>query len=153
MEKYLTTNYINWHKVSNMTGYKRSILERQNLLNVLAVLDAPKEHLKILEQFQKNVAQGKIGKTLKIPPFTVHNIIRRFRESEGQVVHREKGRWSKLNEHDLGEFMWHYIKNRYDSLLDITAWAREHLQKTLSGNTVCCAIHKCNLKLYHPKKK
>ena len=35
---------------------------------------------------------------------------------------------------------------------DITAWAQEHVQESLSVNTVCCAIQKCKLRLYHAKK-
>ena len=45
------------------------------------------------------------------------------------------------------------IKNRHDSVMKITALAQEHLQKSLSVNTVHRAVHKCRLKLYHSKKK
>ena len=44
------------------------------------------------------------------------------------------------------------LKNRHDSLLYITALTQD-FQKLLFVNTVCCAIHKCKLNLYHTKKK
>ena len=47
----------------------------------------------------------------------------------------------------------HCIKNRHDSVTEITAWAQDHFRKSLSVNTVHRAIHKCKLKLYHAKKK
>ena len=47
----------------------------------------------------------------------------------------------------------HCIRNRHDSLLDITAWPQENFQKSLSLNTVHVAIHKCKLKLYQINKK
>ena len=42
--------------------------------------------LQIVEQFQNNVPQHKVAKTLSIPSSTVHNIIIRFRESGDIVV-------------------------------------------------------------------
>ena len=36
-----------------------------------------------------------------------------------------------------------------DSEMKITAWDREHFQKSLSVNKVPYAIHKCRLKLCH----
>ncbi|MGL4878608.1 hypothetical protein [Paraclostridium dentum] len=106
-----------------------------------------------MEQFQKNDPQRKIVKTLKIPPSTVYTIIKRFRESGPISVCKGQGRRSKLDAHDLLTLRQHCIKNNHDSLLDITAWAQEHFQKSLSVNTVRCAIQKCQIKLYHAKKK
>jgi len=45
------------------------------------------------------------------------------------------------------------IKNRPDSVLEITAWAQEHFQKSLSVNTGHRNVHKCRLELYHGEKK
>ncbi len=42
---------------------------------------------------------------------------------------------------------------RYDSVIDITEWAQEYFQKPLSINTIRRAICKCQLKLYHTKRK
>ena len=54
----LTINQVIWQQVSNMTGLKRSISERQSPSDVKihrgsATYD--KLHLKIEEQFQKNI--------------------------------------------------------------------------------------------------
>ncbi|KAF3700754.1 hypothetical protein EXN66_Car016442 [Channa argus] len=45
------------------------------------------------------------------------------------------------------------ITNCHVSILDITTWAQENFQKSLSVNRVHCQIHKCKLDLYHAKKK
>ncbi len=37
--------------------------------------------------------------------------------------------------------------------MEITTWAQEYLQKTLSVNTIHRAIRRCRLKLYRSKKK
>lgn len=37
MEKYFTANYVNWQQISDMTGYKTSILERQKIDRVSPV--------------------------------------------------------------------------------------------------------------------
>ncbi len=47
----------------------------------------------------------------------------------------------------------HCITQRHDSLIDITKWAQEYFQKPLSVNTIRCAICRCQLKLYHAKRK
>ncbi len=38
-------------------------------------------------------------------------------------------------------------------LIDITKWAQEYFQKPLSVNTIRRAIYRCQLKLYHAKRK
>ncbi len=45
------------------------------------------------------------------------------------------------------------ITHRHDSVIDITKWAQEYFQKPLSVNTICRAICRCQLKLYHAKRK
>ena len=102
-----------------------------------------------LELFQKNVPQCKIAKILKISPSTPHNIIKRFRESEGVSVCGGQGRRSKLNAGNLRALGQNCIKNSYDSLLDISVLTQEHFQKSLSMNSVYCGIHKCKFKLNH----
>ncbi len=47
---------------------------------------------KIIEMFKNNVPQRKIGRDLDISPSTVHNIIKRFKESGGISVHKGQGR-------------------------------------------------------------
>ncbi len=56
---------------------------------------------KIIEMFKNNVPQRKIGRDLDISPSTVHNIIKRFKESGGISVRKGQGRKPKLNNRDL----------------------------------------------------
>ncbi len=56
---------------------------------------------KIIEMFKNNVPQRKIGRDLDISPSTVHNIIKRFKESGGISVHKGQGRKPKLNNRDI----------------------------------------------------
>ncbi len=43
----------------------------------------------------------------------------------------------------------HCITHLHDSVIGITKWAQEYFQKPLSVNTIC----RCQLKLYHEKRK
>ncbi len=47
----------------------------------------------------------------------------------------------------------HCISHQHYSVIDITKWAQEYFQKPLSVNTICRAICRCQLKLYHAKRK
>ncbi len=47
----------------------------------------------------------------------------------------------------------HSITHLHDSVIDITKWAQEYFQKPLSENTIRHAICRCQLKLYHAKRK
>ncbi len=67
---------------------------------------------KMIEMFKNNVPQRKIGRDLDISPSTVHNIIKRFKESGGISVRKGQGRKPKLNNRDLR------------SLWTITQWKR-----------------------------
>ena len=66
---------------------------------------------------------------------------------------RDKAVKPILDACDLRALRRHCIKNRHDSVTEITAWAQDHFRKSSSVNTVPRAIHKCKLKLYHAKKK
>ncbi len=46
---------------------------------------------KIIEMFKNNVPQRKMGRDLDISPSTVHNIIKRFKESEEFQCVKDKG--------------------------------------------------------------
>ncbi len=82
---------------------------------------------KIIEMFKNNVPQRKIGRDLDISPSTVHNIIKRFKESGGISVHKGQGCKPKLNNRDLRSLS---IKNRHSSISDITTWAQDLLWQT-----------------------
>ncbi len=108
---------------------------------------------KIVEQYQKGVSQRKIAKSLKLSSSTVHNIIQRFRESGTISVRKGQGRKTILDARDLRALRRHCITYRNATVMEITTWAQEYFQKTLSVNTIHRAIHRCRLKLYRSKKK
>ncbi len=48
----------------------------------------------------------------------------------------------------------HGLPHRHDSVIDITKWAQEYFQKSMSVNTIHrWHICRCQLKLYHAKRK
>ena len=108
---------------------------------------------KIVEQFKNNVPQRTIARNLGISSSTVHNIIKRFRESGEITACKRQGRKPTLNARDLRSLWRHCIKNLHQCVKDITTWAQEHFRKPLSVNTVRRYIRKCNLKLYYAKQK
>ncbi|KAK3517105.1 hypothetical protein QTP86_004039 [Hemibagrus guttatus] len=108
---------------------------------------------KIVEQYQKGVSQRKIAKSLKLSSSTVHNIIQRFRESGTISVRKGQGQKTILDARDLQALRRHCITYRNATVMEITTWAQEYFQKTLSVNTIHRAIRRCRLKLYRSKKK
>ncbi len=53
----------------------------------------------------------------------------------------------------FGPLRRHCITYRNATVMEITTWAQEYFQKTLSVNTIHRAIRRCRLKLYRSKKK
>ncbi len=102
-----------------------------------------------MEQYQKGIS----AKSLKLSSSTVHNIIQRFRESGTISVRKGQGRKTILDARDLRALRRHCITYRNATVLEITTWAQEYFQKTLSVNTIHRAICRCRLKLYRSKKK
>ncbi len=82
----------------------------------------------ILEMFKNNVPQRKIGRDLDISPSTVHNIIKRFKESGGISVRKGQGRKPKLNNRDLRSLRRHcnqessFIYKRYHHMGSGLLW-------------------------------
>ncbi len=139
-----------------MIWYKGSIQERSSPLGAKMGRGSPvcqQIREKIIEMFKNNVPQRKIGRDLDISPSTVHNIIKRFKESGGISVRKGQGRKPKLNNRDLRSLRRHCIKNRHSSISDITTWAQDYFGKPLSSTTIRSYIHKCQLKLYCAKRK
>ncbi len=139
-----------------MIGYKRSIPKRLSCSQARMGRGSPLcEQLReqIVQQFKNNVSQRAIARNLGISSSTVHNIIKRFRESGEIAARKHQGRKPTLNARDLRSLRRHCIKNRHHSVKDITTWAQEHFRKPLSVNTVRRYIYKCKLKLYHAKQK
>ncbi len=142
--------------IGNMIGYKKSLSEWQCLSEVKMGRGSPIPPMlrqKIVEQYQKGVSQRKIAKSLKLSSSTVHNIIQRFRESGTISVRKGQGRKNILDARDLRALRRHCITYRNATLMEITTWAQEYFQKTLSVNTIHRAICRCRLKLYRSKKK
>ncbi len=102
---------------------------------------------KIVEYFKNSVPQRQIAKALQISSPTVHNIIKRFWETEEISVRKGQGRRPFLDARGLRALRRHCITHRHDSVIDITKWAQEHFQKLLSINTIRRAICRCKLKL------
>ncbi len=107
----------------------------------------------ILVYFKSNVPQRQIAKALQISSSTVHNIIKSFREIGEMSVCKGQGRRPLLDARGLQALRRHCITHQHDSVIDITKWAQEYFQKPLSVNTILRAICRCQLKLYHAKRK
>ncbi len=106
---------------------------------------------KIVEYFKNNVPQCQIAKALQISSSSGHNIIKRFRETGEISVHKGQGWRPLLDAHGLQPS--DDTASLIDSVIDITKWAQEYFQKPLSVNTIWIAICRCQLKLYHAKRK
>ncbi len=77
-----------------MISYKRDVLERQSLSEVKMGRGSPiceRVCKKIVEYFKNNVPQRQIAKALQISSSTVHNIIKRFRETGEISVRKGQG--------------------------------------------------------------
>ncbi len=133
---------------SNMIIYKRDVLERQIQIPI-----CERVHKKILENFKNNVPQHQIAKTLQILSSTVHNIIKWFKETGEISVRKGEGRRPLLDARGLRALKQYCITHRHDSVFDITKWAQEYLQKTLSVNTIYHAIYRWQIKLLSCKKE
>ncbi len=139
-----------------MISYKRDVLERQSLSEVKMGRGSPiceRVRKKIVEYFKNNVPQHQIAKALQISSSTVHNIIKRFRETGEICVCKGHGRRPLFDAHGLRALRRHCITHWHDSVIDITKCAQEYFQKPLSVNTIRRAICRCQLKLYHAKRK
>ncbi len=130
-------------------------LERQSLSEVKMGRGSPiceRVLKKIVEHFKNNVPQCQIAKALQISSSTVHNIIKGFRETGEISVRKGQGRRSLLDARGL-RALRQCITHRHDSIIDITKWAQEYFHKPLSVNTIRRSICRCQLKLYHAKRK
>ncbi len=101
-----------------------------------------------MEFFKNNVPQRQIAKALQISSSTVHNIIKRFRETEEISVRKGQGRRPLLDARGLRALRRHCITHRHDSVINITKWAQEYIQKPLLVNTIRRAICRCQIKVY-----
>ncbi len=139
-----------------MISYKRDVLETQSLSEVKMGRVSPiceRLRKKIVEYFKTNVPQLQIAKVLQISSSTVHNIIKRFRETGEISVRKGQGRRPLLDARGLRALRRHCITHRHDSVIDITKWAQENFQKPLSVNTIRRAICQMPTKALSCKKE
>uniref|UniRef100_A0A9J8BFC2 Transposase n=1 Tax=Cyprinus carpio carpio TaxID=630221 RepID=A0A9J8BFC2_CYPCA len=112
--------------IGNMIGYKKSLSDWQCLSEV------------------------KMGRGSPIPPM----LRQKIEEQYGTIyVRKGQGRNTILDARDLRALRRHCITYRNATVMEITTWAQEYFQKTLSVNTIQRAIRRCRLKLYRSKKK
>ncbi len=112
------------------------VLERQSLSEVKMGKGSSiceRVRKKIVEYFKNNVLQCQIAKALQISSSTVHNIIKRFRETGEISVCKGQGRSPLLDAHGLRSLRRNCITH---SVIDITKWAQEYFQKPLSVNAI-----------------
>lgn len=93
-----------WQQISNMTGHKNSILQRQRTSTFT--------HLQIVEQFQNNVPYCKIVMS--------HNIIQRLRDA-GEIC--------VLDGLDV-VCLWDCFNNTHNSLMQISGLSQELKHKS-----------------------
>ncbi len=92
-------------------------------------------------------------KGLQISSSTVDKIIKNVKETGEISLHNGQGRRPLLDARGHRAIRRHCITHWHDFVIDITKLAQEYFQKPLSVNTICHAIGRCQLKLYHAKKK
>ncbi len=125
--EHLATNQVNWHQVCNMISYKRDVIERQSLSEVKVGRGSPiceRVCKKIVEYFKNNLPQRQIAKALQISSSTVHNIIKRFRETVEISEHNGWGGRPLLDARGLRALRRHCITHRHYSDIEITKWAQ-----------------------------
>ena len=83
---------------------------------------------RIVSQFKDNVSQRKIAKNLGLSPSTVHNIVKRFRESGEISVRKGQGRKPLLNVHDHRALRQYCLRNHHATMMDIATWAGSTLK-------------------------
>ncbi len=123
-----------------MISYKRGVLERQSLSEIKMGRGSPiceRVRKKIVDYFKNNVPQRQLQRLCKFSSSTVHNIIKRFRETGEISVHKGQGRRPLLDAHGLQALRRHCITHPHNSVIDMTKWAQEYFQKPLSHNTPC----------------
>ena len=139
-----------------MIGYKSSFPEMLSHSQTRMGRGSPlceQMREQIVEQFKNNISQRAIARNLGISSSTVHNIIKRFRESGEITARKRQGRKPTLDGRDLRPLRRYCIKNPHQCVKDITTWAQEHFRKPLSVTTVRRYICKCKLNLYYAKRK
>ncbi len=74
-----------------------------------------------------------ITKNLGLSPTTIHNIVKRFRESREITVHVGQGRKPQVNVHHLWALRWHCKRNSHAVVLNIATCAQAYFRN-------CCHL-------------
>ncbi len=82
-----------------MFGYKRSISVFSSKYHGSSLCG--KFHERSVKQIKNHISQCKIAKNLGLSPSTIHNIVKRLRESKEITVHVGQSRKPQLNVLDL----------------------------------------------------
>ncbi len=130
-------------------------MERQSLSEEKLGRGSPiceKVGKKIVEHFKNNVHQRHSAKAVQISSSTVHNIIKRFRET-GEISVRKRQERPLLDACGLRALRRHCITHRMILSLTLLNGPQEYFQTPLSVNTIRRVICRCKLKLYHSKRK
>ncbi len=126
-----------------MISYKRDVLERQSLSEVKMGRGSPiceRVRKKIVEYFKNNVPQRQIAKALQISSSTVHNIIKRFRETGEISVRKGQGWRPLLDACGLRALRRHCITHRHDSVIDIRACERSWALRIPAPRSRGCSL-------------
>ncbi len=110
-----------------MISYKSDVLERQSFSELKMGRGSPiceRVSKKIVEYFKNTVPRCQIAKTLQISSSTVHNIIKRFKETGEISVHKGQSQRPLLDAHSFRALRQHCITHRHDSVIDITKWTQ-----------------------------
>ena len=105
-----------------MISYKRDVLERQSLSEVKMGRGNPiceRVRKNIVEYSKNNVRQRQIAKALQISSSTVHDIIKRFRETGEITVRKGQGRRPLLDARGLRALRRHCITHWHDCVNDM----------------------------------
>ncbi len=93
-----------------MISYKRDVLEKQSLSDIKMCRGSPiceRMHKTIVEYFKNNIPQCQIPKALQFSSSTVHNIIKRFRETGYISVRKGQGQRHLLDPRGLWALRQH----------------------------------------------
>ncbi len=138
-----------------MIIYKRGVLERQSLSEVKMGRGSPireRVRKKFVETLQTTFLNVKLQRLCRSHHLQCMTSSKIFRVT--WVISVRKGQCRPLLVTcGLRALRWHCITHRHDSVIDITKRAQEYFQKPLSVNTIRRDIWRCQLKLYHTKRK
>ncbi len=96
-----------------------------------------------------NVKLQKLCKSHNLQCITSSKVSEKLEKS----LRKGQGRRPLLDACCLQALRQHCITHRHYSAIDIIKYAQGYFQKPLSVNTIFCVICRCQLKLYHAKRK